>query len=138
MPKAKILSNSQKHQVRRHNPLSDDLRATGPLRTKPKRQESHEKDESGDDYIDSRASKKILEIGAGLAVEELENCQLEAPNPAFAFESRIREGSRSDDEDGKAYGYDDDDDDAMWADEDEVVEQLVGHSSTVKRNATAC
>ena len=57
---------------RRHNPLEDDYLATGPLRSKaPKRKSKGdgEDDErgNGENYVDSKASRKILSLGRELA-----------------------------------------------------------------------
>jgi essential nuclear protein 1 len=107
-------------QGRRHNPLEDDLLATGPLRTKAPKRKS--KDDDGEDqehqFVDSKASKKILQIGRELA-EEDEG----APPPpaltesnAFGFDSRFD----LDDEDNDPFG----EGEAAWGDEEELVEEI--------------
>lgn len=112
MPKG-TTSSAESRQLRRHNPLEDDLLATGPLRSKPGKRKSG-KEESEDNYVDSRASRNILRIGQELADEEEETQKTARPNTAFNFESRFQ------DEDKEA-GYEDEE---AWGDEDEVVEEV--------------
>ncbi|KAI1381765.1 Bystin-domain-containing protein [Hypoxylon crocopeplum] len=103
-------------QMRRHNPLEDDLVATGPLRTKAPKRKSKADEEEQDNYIDSKASKKILRIGRELA-EEIDVAPPRPPTEsnAFGFESRF-------DEDGEDDGAFEDED--VWGDEDEIVEEI--------------
>lgn len=110
----------------RHNPLSEDIVATGPLREKFKKRKG--KSEGGDEkYVDSKSSRKILKIGQDLADEVNKEVRVQPPNPAFAFESRFGDGDQPD----KA-AQDDDDEDA-WGDEDEkVIEEIVGLVSQQK------
>jgi essential nuclear protein 1 len=118
MPKATKANDSSQ----RHNPLADDLIATGPLKQKtPKRKNRHGdgKDEN-ENYVDSRESRKILRIGQELADEE-EAAQKAAngagKNTAFDFESRFGndDGLQDDDEDEFA------DDGEAWGDEEEEI-----------------
>ncbi|KAI9781243.1 MAG: snoRNA-binding rRNA-processing protein [Peltula sp. TS41687] len=117
MPKQKSSASvSSKNKAPRHNPLSEDIRATGPLRIKSRKQtspEEHEKEE----YIDSKASRRILELGADLVGEEQEERDVGAPNSAFTFESRFAEAVNSDDDEQQ---YDDE----AWGDEDEMDQEL--------------
>lgn len=112
MPKATTPTSVR--QGRRHNPLEDDLIATGPLRAKaPKRKSKNAEEEEQEGYIDSKASKKILKIGRELA----EEIDVSPPRPptesnAFGFDSRF------DDEEGAF------DDEEVWGDEDEIVEEI--------------
>ncbi|KAI2468922.1 Bystin-domain-containing protein [Annulohypoxylon bovei var. microspora] len=115
MPKATTPTSA--HHPRRHNPLEDDLVATGPLRTKaPKRKSKGGDDEEQENYIDSKASKKILRIGRELA-EEVDVAPPRPPKEsnAFGFDSRFDE----DDEDKEAF-----EDEEVWGDEDEIVEEI--------------
>jgi essential nuclear protein 1 len=112
MPKA-TSSVAEARQLRRHNPLEDDLLATGPLRSKPSKRKSGKQDDSEENFVDSRASRNILRIGQELADEEEETQRIPKVNTAFDFNSRL------DDEDQDA-GYEDEE---AWGDEDEIVEE---------------
>jgi essential nuclear protein 1 len=118
MPKEMSLA-SPSRQVRRHNPLSDDLLATGPLRNKPGKRKSRNDDE--EKFVDSKSSRKILKIGRDLAEEDEKDNTVDASNAAFGFTSRF-----GDIEDAEEDAYDQDDDEEVWGDEDdEVVEEVV-------------
>ncbi|KAI2618841.1 Bystin-domain-containing protein [Hypoxylon sp. NC1633] len=115
MPKATTPTSIR--QGRRHNALEDDLLATGPLRTKaPKRKAKHDEDEDQENYIDSKASKKILRIGRELA-DEIDVAPPRPPTEsnAFGFDSRLDEA----DEDNEPF-----EDEEVWGDEDEIVEEI--------------
>lgn len=116
MPKA--TTPTAVRQGRRHNPLEDDLVATGPLRAKaPKRKsKSGDDDEEQENYIDSKASRKILKIGRELA-EEIDVAPPRPPKEsnAFGFDSRFDE----DGEDNEAF-----EDEEVWGDEEEIVEEI--------------
>ncbi|KAI4140128.1 MAG: hypothetical protein LQ341_003957 [Variospora aurantia] len=103
----------------RHNPLSEDLKATGPLRTKSNKRKSRpEEDECR--YVDTKSSRKILKIGQDL-VDEVDGEQRGPPsNPAFAFESRFADGEEA----AEAGQYEDEE---AWGDEgEELTEEIVG------------
>ncbi len=110
-------SSSRSGSSRRHAPLADDIVATGPLRSKSKKRKVRAEDET-DTHVDSRSSRKILKIGQELADEEREENGAAAPNPAFAFESRLGEDS-ADEEDVRRHDED------AWRDEEGVVEDAV-------------
>ncbi|KAH8681492.1 Bystin-domain-containing protein [Xylariales sp. PMI_506] len=114
MPKATTPTSGR--QGRRHNPLEDDLVATGPLRTKAPKRKSKKDDEEEEHYIDAKASKKILQIGREL----MEENDVAPPRPptesnAFGFDSRF--DNELDDND--AFG-----DEEAWGDDDEEVEEI--------------
>ncbi|CAI4210666.1 unnamed protein product [Parascedosporium putredinis] len=118
MPKATTPTSARS---RRHNPLEDDLVSTGPLRSKaPKRKARDSKDEDGDRFVDSKASRNILKISQALAREaedELPKPQVaQQPQDLFAFDERIDADTAAD---NKFY-----DDDEVWGDEDEEVEEI--------------
>lgn len=118
MPKATTPTSAR--QGRRHNPLEDDIVATGILRSKPgKRRSKGNDDDDGDNFVDSRASKNILRIGRQL--EEGENADKPKPPPPaadnFGYDSRFGD---EDNEPEKLYG----DEDEAWGDEDEEVEEI--------------
>ena len=114
MPKA-MSPKEVARQGRRHNPLEDDLTASGPLKTKSGKRKSRNEDE-GENFVDSKSSRRILKIGQELADEvEAENKSAK-PNAAFNFDSRFE-----DEEDEPLY---EDEDGEEWGDEDEVVEEV--------------
>ena len=99
MPNATTPTSPGVRQARRHNPLSDDLVASGPLRTKSKKRKATADGPHGDDnYVDAKSSRRILDIGQALADEDREENHVQAPNMAFAFESRLGGDSDSDGE----------------------------------------
>ena len=104
-------TNNLARQGRRHNPLEDDILATGILRQKAAKRKSHELDEDkGNDYIESRQSKKILQLGRELVEEDqATNAPLKSQD-AFAF------GSRPDQDDAEEETVFPDD--GEWEDED--------------------
>ena len=110
-------------QSQRHNPLAEEYLPSDPYKNKvkrTKRSKTDQEDEQG--YVDSKSSKKILEIGRELEEEDERENQKSAPksaNPAFDFESRIGE----DDLDEHVTGQFDDDEEA-WGEEEEEVEEV--------------
>lgn len=102
---------------RRHNPLSEDVTATGPLRTKSAKRKAKQLGEEDDKYVDSRSTRKILKIGHELLEEEIEENHVLPPNRAFSFESRFGEN------DGLDFQNEDDED---WGDEeDDEIDDVV-------------
>ncbi|KAI9681538.1 MAG: snoRNA-binding rRNA-processing protein [Caeruleum heppii] len=117
MPKATTPTSPALRQAWRHNPLSDDLVATGPLRTKSGKRKARREEDAEESFVDSKASRKILKIGQDLADEDLLSNRIEAVNPAFAFESRFEDDLIQEEE----VQYDDDE---AWGDaEEEIVEE---------------
>lgn len=98
---------------RRHNPLEEDLTASGPLKTKSGKRKSRNEDE-GEKFVDSKSSRRILQIGQELAEEDEAENQAAKPNAAFNFDSRFEE-----EEDEAEFG---DEDGEEWGDDDEVPE----------------
>lgn len=116
MPKATTPVASGR-QERRHNPLEDDLTATGILKSKSGKRKSRHEDEE-EKFVDAKASRKILRIAQELADDDETQQNLEQGekiNTAFDLSSRF-ETSEGDEE------YDDDGE--VWGDEDEVVEEI--------------
>ncbi|RFU72303.1 hypothetical protein TARUN_9956 [Trichoderma arundinaceum] len=100
---------------RRHNPLEDDVLATGILRNKPTKRKSKDVEESEETFVDSKASKNILRIGRELMEEE--NAERPVTKPtvdSFGYDSRFGE-----EEEQKAY-----DEDEAWGDDDDMVEDV--------------
>lgn len=110
MPKATV--PVARKQERRHNPLESDLTATVSQKNKPVKRKSRHQDE-GDEFVDSKASRKILKIAQDLADEDGEENQTQKPNPAFEFESRF--------EDDEENVYEDEE---AWGEEEEEIEEI--------------
>lgn len=126
MPKAMTPTSPGARQTRRHNPLSHDLVASGPLRTKSGKRKAQRDEGETDNYVDAKASRKILKIGQDLEEEEREEHSIAAPNTAFGFESRFGGGFNSEDE------QHDQDLDEEWGDEEEeILEEVVGTIVTI-------
>jgi len=126
MPKATTPTSPGARQARRHNPLSDDLVASGPLRTKSGKRKSGKDEGERDNYVDAKSSRRILKIGQDLAEEERAEHPIATPNAAFAFESRLGGSVDSDDEQHRR------DDNDEWGDEDEeIVEEVVSTKSRI-------
>ena len=105
-------------QFRHQNPLSEDLAATGLLRTKAKKRKAGREDDAGDGFVDARASRKILKIGQELVEEEKEASKDTHPSTAFTFESRF-----NGDNDTEELRFEDEDE---WGDEaDDAIEETV-------------
>lgn len=131
MPKPTAKTSSSE---RRHIPLADEITSAGHLRTKSgSKRKSRSEDETEDDhYLDSKSSKKILQIGRDLAEEDAAETRAAAEaagidlkaKAAFDFESRLagEESRYEDDEDIVQY-----DDDAQWEDEGEIEEVVRFH-----------
>jgi essential nuclear protein 1 len=95
MPKATTPVSAR--QGRRHNPLEDDVTASGPLKpTKPGKRKSRHQDE-GERFVDSKSSRKILRMGQELADEDQAGDEAIKTNTAFDFESRL-EGEEDEEE----------------------------------------
>ena len=129
-------SKSRSRSARRHNPLADDLVATGNLRVKSNKRKAKTEDEE-DRFVDSRLSRKILKIGQELVDEDQKENEPVARESAFSFESRLRSGGESEDE---FQG----DDEEPWEDaEDDVVEEVLIHcmvaiSTVINRFSVGC
>lgn len=86
------------------------------MRNKAPKRKSRSKEEDEDNFVDSKASRKILKIGRELIEEDRqENPATEPVHSAF--------DSRFDFEDEEQEVFDDDNDEA-WGDEDDVVEEI--------------
>lgn len=123
MPKT-VRSNSIARQERRHNPLSEEYSPTAPLKQKASKKRKTTLDENAQDgYVDSKASRRILDLGQDLAAEEEAEHKTRRPpeaSSAFAFESRFPQDHLDGEEDAPEQGeYDDED---AWGSEEEVEE----------------
>jgi essential nuclear protein 1 len=115
----------------RHNPLADDLSPIAHLRTKATisttgKRKSRSYEESGDGYVDALSSRKILAIAQDLAEEDAAERDrtrvANAPNAAFAFDSRIGVDVGHDERD-RIEDYEDNEGD--WMPEEDVEEEDV-------------
>jgi essential nuclear protein 1 len=117
MPKATTPTAAR--QGRRHNPLEDDLTASGGnLRAKSNKKRSKNRDDDAEDnFVDARASRNILRIGRELAEEENAGKAVKQPTvDTFGYDSRF-----DDEAEGEEVTFDDDE---AWGDDDEVVEEI--------------
>ncbi|CAK7268860.1 snoRNA-binding rRNA-processing protein [Sporothrix epigloea] len=117
MPKA---VSPAARQARRHNPLDEDLLARGLLKqTAPKRHTGGD-NESGQGYVDSKASKRILQLGRELETEGDDEAAAAASAQkadAFGFGSRYHDGEDND-KDSRPSAFGDETED--WEDEEET------------------
>lgn len=125
MPKS-ARSNSAARQERRHNPLGEEYSPTAPLKQKAgkKRKQSHGEEEQQDGYVDSKASRRILDLGQDLTAEDEVRRQPSIPtrsNAAFSFESRFPIAGAEDDKEADAEPGEYDNEEA-WGSEEEVEE----------------
>lgn len=121
MPKA---PKSPGVRDQRHNPLAEEYAPSDPFKSKPAKRQKRTKDDKADEqnYVDSKSSRKILEIGRELEEEDERENQARRPqgaNPAFDFETRMGE---DDDLDHDALQHDDDEE--AWGEDDEEVEEV--------------
>ena len=111
-------SKSRSRSTHRHNPLADDLVATGHLKVKSNKRKAKPEGQE-ERFVDARSSRKILKIGQELLEEDGRDGQSTALNPAFAFASRPEVASEPEDEPHP-------DDAEGWDDEGgETVEEVV-------------
>ncbi|KAK3109840.1 snoRNA-binding rRNA-processing protein [Teratosphaeriaceae sp. CCFEE 6253] len=122
-------STSFSRPERRHNPLSEEYWPSLPLKQKAgkKRKQSHTDDvPTQDGYVDSKASRRILDLGATLIAED--DAEREAKRPATAssvFDGLTagavpRDVVSDEDEDDGALQVEDDGNDAWGSDGDEA------------------
>jgi hypothetical protein len=120
MPKAPKSPGGQQ----RHNPLAEEYAPSDPWKSKPAKRQKRNKEEKEDEkYVDSKSSRKILDIGRELEEEdERENrVQRQEANPAFDFETRMGEDNVVPEEDEVVYNEDDEE---AWGEDDEEVEEV--------------
>ncbi|KAF1995565.1 Bystin-domain-containing protein [Amniculicola lignicola CBS 123094] len=122
MPKAPKSPGARDSQ--RRNPLAEEYVPSNPWKQKSAKSRKRSRDETEEEhFVDSKASRKILEIGRDLQEEDERESQARRPvaNPAFDFDTRL--GDDDDDVEEPTTQFDDDDDDA-WGDEEEEVEEI--------------
>lgn len=107
----------------RHSTLVEEYAPSDPWKNKSAKRQKRDKPEKEEQsYVDSKSSRKILEIGRELEEEdERENNsrQPQEANPAFDFEARLGEDDLIE---GDAEQIDDNDE--AWGDDDEEVEEV--------------
>ncbi|CAG7564089.1 unnamed protein product [Fusarium equiseti] len=115
MPKATTPTASR--HPRRHNPLEDDITASGILKNKPSKKRSKGSDNEEENFVDDRASRTILRIGRELAEEDNAGKPVAAKPTIdnFGYDSRFGD----EEEENKVY-----DDDEAWGEDDEEVEEV--------------
>ena len=122
MPKA-VRSNSAARQDRRHNPLSEEYSPTAPLKQKAgRKRKSTDGGDRQDGYVDSKSSRRILDLGQDLAAEDAAERQPgkpTEPNSLFTFESRFPDDSLRDDDAEQPGAFEDED---AWGSDEEVEE----------------
>lgn len=124
MPKASRTNSAARE--RRHNPLSEEYAPTELKQKNGKKRKSEDGEKKEESFVDSRASRNILQLGQDLAAEEeaeQEKNRPAQPNPAFAFESRFPLEGEDDQEEGDADVGEYDNEDA-WGSDDEEVEEV--------------
>lgn len=128
MPKPYSSSSTRTTSTnRKHAPLATDIQSQGHLRTTRSNKRKSRSDEVDDDdernqYVDSKASRRILKIGRDLVDEDDEGRQRmrekalagAKETTAWGFESRFGE-----EESSEAGGQDEGEDGEEWKDEDE-------------------
>ena len=129
MPKAPTAS-SDTRKSRRHDPLAEEYSPLQPLKQKPsKRRRTWRADETENEneYVESKASQRILKIGQDLIHEDQVERKKHEPDPAFQVESRFPQGYGDDDAKNDATAFNDEND--SWGEEEEdVVEEQVSLS----------
>ena len=112
MPKAKSSQSSRDNRPRRHKPLPDDIADTGVFRPVSNKRKSRHEDEAdgADNYLGSKASRRVLRIGQELADEGRDDAPDQVKDTAFGLESRLDQRTGSDDEAAES--------DDAWVDED--------------------
>jgi len=124
MPKA-MPSSSGGRQSHRHNPLSEEYAPTEVLKQKAAKKRKSAQGEAGEkDFVDSKASQKILKIGQSLVDDEELERQGQKPSAAFGLDSRFQKDNEFD---RGTRGFDEDEDEEeAWGDEDEeIAEEIV-------------
>ena len=124
MPKV-VRSNSEARHERRHNPLGEEYSPTTSIKQKAgkKRKQSHSAGYDQDGFVDSKSSRRILDLGQDLVAEDEASRQPTKPaanNTLFSFESRFPHDVVSDEEADQEQGeYDEEE---AWGSEEEVEE----------------
>ena len=117
MPKA---TTPKASHGRRHNPLEDDLLATGLLKNKTGKSKREAAEPEEQSYVDAKASRQILAMSRSLIDEDQqENAKKNAVAGPSAFDFDPSRFGAEDDQD-EEYGNAED----AWGDEDDIVEEI--------------
>ena len=109
MPKTQRSNSATRHE-RRHNPLGEEYSPNAPLKEKArKKRKTDQDDQQGSRYVDSKASRRILDLGQDLLAEdESQATRLEPESTAFSAENQFRDGTVGEGQDDMEPGeYDD-------------------------------
>jgi essential nuclear protein 1 len=91
MPKASRTPSAAQQQ-RRHNPLSEEYAPSELKQKSNKKRKADDVPNKEEGFVNSKASRNILQLGQDLAAEdeaEQEANRPAQPNPAFAFERTV-------------------------------------------------
>ncbi|KAI1756450.1 Bystin-domain-containing protein [Xylaria castorea] len=116
MPKATTPTQGRRRGLEEEYLVGSGILKNRPGKSKSKSQQEDE-EERENNFIDARASRKILDIGRQLAEEDAPARRTEptATTNAFGFESRYEDGAQ-----GESY-----EEDEIWADDDdEIIEHI--------------
>ena len=104
---------------KRHNPLAEEYIPQQTFKWKTAKRRKHDDEDNEEHFVDTKASRKILQIGRELAEQDENENQVPRPAPAnTAFDFSTRLGEDELDEEPVAQ-YEDEEE---WGDEEEVVE----------------
>ncbi|KAI1739432.1 Bystin-domain-containing protein [Xylaria scruposa] len=116
MPKATTPTQGRRRGLEEEYLVGSGILKNRPSKSKSKSQQDEE-EERENNFVDARASRKILDIGRQLAEEDAPARRTEpaAVTSAFGFESRYEDEAR-----GESY-----EEDEIWADDDdEIIEHI--------------
>ncbi|KAI0553693.1 Bystin-domain-containing protein [Xylaria curta] len=116
MPKATTPTQGRRRGLEEEYLAGSGILKNRPSKSKSKSQQD-EDEERENNFVDARASRKILDIGRQLAEEDAPARRTEptAAASAFGFESRYEDGAQ-----GESY-----EEDEIWADDDdEIIEHI--------------
>ena len=113
---SKAIMSTGSALYRHQKSLQEDLLATGPLRTKPKKRKAKRDGDDAEAYVDSKRSQKILKIGQELAEEDRWESQVDPLNLSFTVASRFSGPGEQDNEHGS-----DEETEEAWVDEDDEL-----------------
>ncbi|KAF1918536.1 rRNA processing protein-like protein Bystin [Ampelomyces quisqualis] len=108
----------------RHNPLAEEYAPSDTWKHKPAKRQKRSRDDKSEEqsYVDSKSSRKILDIGRELEEEDEREARVrpqESANPAFDFETRMGEDNVVVEELVHL-----EDDDEAWAEDDEEDDEV--------------
>lgn len=121
MPKA---PKSPGPRDQRHNPLAEEYAPSDPWKNRPAKRQKRTKGDADEEqnFVDSKSSRRILDIGRELEEEDERETHARRPkeaNRAFDLDTRLADDDATE-QDAAQF----DDDDEAWGDEDEEVEEL--------------